>query len=366
MQPSGENVAVEQQSLALERAGVEVHRIYRYTDEAANRRTFPLTSALRIVGTWEADRIAIQVSECAPDAILIHNLFPGFGSSWLSRVASPVVSVLHNYRFACANGLLFRSGHPCELCINKGSWQAVQHKCYQGSRLASIPMAVTTAGGVRSSKQLEHSAFVVAQSERMYRFLHSQGLPLRKLLLIPGFVETTILSSPTSPRDVRFVFVGRPTPEKGLWELLRIWPKTFKLDIYGTKLATANEHPANIVFHGPIERHDLISRLHTYTGLIFPGLAREGAYPLVVREAMAAGLPILARSGTSAADLVEQSRAGFVYFNDSRLHLHQRIQSLLDHKDQLRVNALEFASRFLTEESWTTQMLALLRKTKNL
>ena len=28
-----------------------------------------------------------------------------------------VVQTLHNYRLACANGLMFRDGHPCEDCV---------------------------------------------------------------------------------------------------------------------------------------------------------------------------------------------------------------------------------------------------------
>jgi hypothetical protein len=42
-----------------------------------------------------------------------------------------VIQFVHNYRFACANGLYFRDGRVCQDCLGKRvPWPAVTHSCY--------------------------------------------------------------------------------------------------------------------------------------------------------------------------------------------------------------------------------------------
>ncbi len=76
----------------------------------------------------------------------LHNVYPLI-SPYVVRVAAragvPVVHTVHNYRHGCVNGLHLRDGHTCTDCIGtRLGLPAVQHGCYRGSRLQTVPMAI--------------------------------------------------------------------------------------------------------------------------------------------------------------------------------------------------------------------------------
>ena len=60
----------------------------------------------------------------------MHNLFPNFGTRWLKTWSGPLVTTLHNYRYACVNALLLRDNAWCT-------------ECPDGDRLAGCGMRAT-------------------------------------------------------------------------------------------------------------------------------------------------------------------------------------------------------------------------------
>ena len=351
-QPSGENVAVEQQIQALENAGVEIVPVFRRTDDEAQRRLYGVRSALRLATGWDGGRLNELIQRVRPDVVQVHNTLPNFGTRWLAGLEIPVVTTLHNFRYACANGLLFRDGHVCLDCPTRGSLQALRHRCYQDSFAASLPAAIATSGGVTGNRVLLASKVVVTQSRRVHEFMLDSGVPEGVLAYVPGFVERRS-GDPAPPPDApRFVFVGRLSPEKGLEELIRLWPSRFPLDVFGGE---AGSHPPSgdqIVFRGRLDRDELVPQLRGYTALVFPGLVWEGAYPLVVREALEAGVPVVAREGSGAADLVVESGAGIVYAGGDDASLDRALEEVTLRNEELRSAARRFFEASLTEEQW--------------
>jgi glycosyltransferase involved in cell wall biosynthesis len=120
---------------------------------------------------------------------------------------------------------------------------------------------------------------------------------------------------------VRVLFVGRLESEKGVLTLLDAWaavPRPSELTIVGTgslrprlaeRVATSAMCPVKVLGHQG--RDDLADRYAGADIFVFPSVSDP--WGLVMNEAMAAGLPVVASSAAGAvADLVEDGRNGFV------------------------------------------------------
>jgi len=358
--PSGENIAVRQQIDALRNAGIEVHEIFRYTDELSRKPLYKLRTAVKVATGFDEISLTPIIAQIDPDLIQVHNLHPNFGTRWISNARVPIVTTLHNFRASCANGLLFRDGNLCLECPTSGSKAAFFHGCFQESRIASLPIAISTRGGAEENPLLKHSKFIIAQSPKVHNFMIEQGIPSKKLKLIPGFVEQSHTTPSPCKYPARFVFVGRATPEKGLRELLDIWPSGYQLDVFGaTRESTFRSiEKENVTFHGMQSREKIIEALPKYAALVFPGRVWEGAYPLVVREALEAALPIVALEGSSAADLIQTSGIGKTYQDRSDNGLLLALEDSINRSDELRKLAHAYFLNSLTESAWLAQTLA--------
>src|ERR671919_666044 len=151
-QPSGENRVVEQEVSLLRGAGNDVVLYERRSDDISGFSIIGKAAVPARVVWSPADRRRLGgvLAHRRPDVVHVHNTFPLISPSILSvcrEAGVPVVATLHNFRLACANGLLFRSGAPCEDCVGRNPWPGVVHGCYRGSRLATIPVAATISDG---------------------------------------------------------------------------------------------------------------------------------------------------------------------------------------------------------------------------
>src|SRR5690606_9993337 len=84
-----------------------------------------------------------------PDVVHVHNTLPLISPAVYyaaQATGAAVVQTVHNYRYACPNGLLFRNGQVCEDCVGKlVALPGVVHACYRGSRSATGVVAAMLA-----------------------------------------------------------------------------------------------------------------------------------------------------------------------------------------------------------------------------
>jgi glycosyltransferase involved in cell wall biosynthesis len=312
-QPSGENAVVLAQADALSQAGHEVALVARHTDESAAQPFFGIRSAVAVATGIGPDPTA-ELAEFEPDVVHVHNLFPNFGDRWVTRWPGPVVVTLHNYRTICANGLLFRDGAICTQCPDGDRWAGVRHGCYRGSRTATLPLALATVGGLSANRVLRAASRVIVPSDTARDVLVSAGLPRDGLRVIPaGIAPTGRLIPP--PAEERWVAIGRLSGEKGFGDLLRDWPDSVALDVIGAGPDSDRLRAAagpRVSLHGPLPHDELVARLPGYTGLVFPSKALE-TQGMAVVEALACGVPVIAREGSAGAGIAAQVSAGWTY-----------------------------------------------------
>jgi glycosyltransferase involved in cell wall biosynthesis len=231
-QPSGENQVVVAQVDALREAGHEVLLVARYTDRAIQERGYSVRAALGVATGFGPDPTA-DLRDFSPDVVHIHNLFPNFGTRWVSRWEGPLVATLHNYRPLCANGLLYRDGHNCTLCPEGDRLASMRYGCYRDSRIATLPLALRNARGPTYDAVVKRANGIIVLAERDKAVYQEYAMPLGEISIVPNFVTLVNGEVQPAPVNERWIMVGRLSAEKGFVELLQRWPRGVPLDIVG-------------------------------------------------------------------------------------------------------------------------------------
>lgn len=362
---SGENVLVESQISALERAGFEVKLFSQSTSELKGKCGYYLRAGVTATtGLFHSPMRGLKAFK--PDVIHVHNLFPNIGSRWLSRSIAPTVATLHNFRTICAAGTLYRSEGFCDDCQLKGSISAVRHRCYRDSKLASIPGAIVSSRP-ESNPVLQYSQVLIAGSNLAASTL-KRYLPKSigdKIEIIPSFVpENGTLRGEIKGLPERFwLFAGRISEEKGVLDLVRMWPEGQTLVIIGEgpldgKLRSAIQG-RSVVFLGGRQNHEVRMALSRSQGLVFPSKWLEQS-PVIYAEALCAGVPVVARRGNAVAEDVARQETGQVF--DDYEDLESTLLSTLANSGKYRRRARAVYLKFYSVDAWLEEIAHVYRR----
>lgn len=149
---------------------------------------------------------------------------------------------------------------------------------------------------------------------------------------------------------LRFVYLGRISPAKGLHILLEaladLESKNWSLAIYGyveeesylekcRELAKKNRD--KISWKGILAPEEVIQVLQQYDALIFPSLIQE-MVGLVVMEAFAAKIPVIGSSAKGIAEQIKDGETGFLFENGNSTALRNILSRVI--KNPLLLKAL--------------------------
>lgn len=312
--PSGENVVVRAQAEALTAAGHEVTLVSQSNDERRRRPSYRLEAAVTTVTGVGPDPTPALLA-ARPDVVHVHNLFPNFGTRWLDRWSGPLVATLHNFRPLCAAGTLLREGRRCLDCLGD-PWAGLRNACFQGSRVATLPLAVAGRRGGPAHPVVRRADRLVAISRRAVDEYAAAGVDPDRFAVVPNAVPDLGAPVAQPPAEPRWLFLGRLSAEKGVRELLDRWPVGAALDVVGDgelgdELRARPQQPGVRLLGGRTNA-EVRALLPGYTGLVLPSLWPEAGPPLTYVEALAAGVPTVAWAGNGAADDVAAHGTGAV------------------------------------------------------
>lgn len=367
-EPGGEDEVFEQEAAMLGKAG---HEVYRFT---LDNRTINEMSRLATVRTtlWNAEssrKLRDVLVRNRPDVVHFHNTFPVMSPSahrTAKAAGKPVIQTLHNYRFVCANGLLFRDGVPCEDCLGKKfRWPGVVHGCYRESRAAS---AVATGWQIVQQWKKDGCGSIdryVALSHFARTRLIAGGVPEAKIDIKPNFLNTDPGVGDGSGGYA--LFVGRLTRGKGVETLIRAWTK-HRLPV-----------PLKIAGDGPLSREvrvlvaeiphvellgwqpkaEVLNLMKAARFLVFPSQFYENL-PMTLVEAYATGLPVIASGHGSMIELVEPEETGVFFEPGNCDDLAAQVERLARDSDQhaqMRRHARSaFEDKYSTEANYPKLM----------
>ena len=364
---SGENIVVQGQIAALKNKGHAVELFARYTDREEQRRTYGLRSTLRVI-TGYGFNFKRELKHFDPDLILVHNLFPNISTRWLERVKVNRIVFLHNFRPWCSNGFMLRNGKSCQKCLRNPLWGSF-YRCANGSFARSL---VQSFGQVfnYNLKRLEKSGAKIVAVSKYSQNKISEFSNLRDVGVLSNFISFKGNSDLSGSDDQgfpnkKFVWAGRISTEKGLADLLDIWPTAYSLDIFGTgpDLAGLKEihgGKTNISFKGSINNDKLMAELPKYTGFVNSSTWSEFA-PMSIIEALSIGLPIVFPNGISLGELLTNFNAGEAFVLRDSESLRKSLERLSDLKEHekyvesaLRLFTIEFSF-----EGWYEKLLSI-------
>jgi glycosyltransferase involved in cell wall biosynthesis len=350
-------MVVEEQSELLAEAGHEVRIFRRDSDDHIGGKTYPLRSAVTTLTGFGPSPLK-EIEDFKPDIVHIHNLFPNFGTNWLQDLQVPFVSTLHNYRPLCANGLLFRDGAVCMDCPSGRPMSAVKHRCFHESRFATMPLAMRNARGLERNPVFNRSAALIFLNHHAAGQFKRFGAPPNRIHVIPNGLRVAQPASTESLQEKWFT-AGRLDEAKGIAQLVACWPESEMIDVAGEGPERSRieemRHPG-VHLLGDLARHALIAKLATYKGVLIPALSPE-MQPTIAIEAIALGVPVIARRGNAAADLVEATGIGATY--STKAELCQALEQVALYRTRYSQQAQMIFKENFTPEVWLGRILTL-------
>jgi glycosyltransferase involved in cell wall biosynthesis len=265
-----------------------------------------------------AKRVDAAIQAFRPDVVHVHNTFVLASPSvfWAARRrAVPAVHTLHNYRLVCPVATCFRDGHPCTDCVSQPiAAPGVVHACVRDSRAQSAVVATTLATHRAIGTWRHRIERYVALTQFQRSLLVKGGLPARRIVVVPNFLEP----DPGAPRRERLglLYVGRVAPEKGIGTL------TAAAELGGQVIRIAGDGPEmdivraaaaskSVIALGRLSAEDAHAEIASAAALVVPSLWFEG-FPMVVLEAYASGTPVIASRIGSLTEIVEDGKTGLL------------------------------------------------------
>jgi len=339
----GEDAVFERETELLERHGHKVVRHIVHNDVIGDRKSF----LVALQATWNRQAYADLrkvIRSLHPDVVHIHNFFPLISPAVYFAAhaeGASVIQTLHNYRLLCPNGLLFRSEQVCESCLTRlVKWPSVHYACYRGSAFASGAVALMDAVHLGLRTWHRRTDALIALSEFSKRKFIEGGLPEHLLFVKPNFVD---LADPecgvaTPYKREGALYVGRLSGEKGVRFLVKAWDNVrAPLRVIGTG-PLASELRARAVAHvsflQQVPAEDVYKEMRTALFLVFPSLCYENM-SLVLVEAFAMGLPVIASNIGGISEIVENGRSGILFAPGNRRDFQDAVNWAFAHPDEM-------------------------------
>ncbi len=341
-QYGGEDSVVKAETELLQSHGDEVVLYGRHNDEIKNFNV--LQKALffpQSIYSWKtSSEIDDVVRRVKPDVAFIHNVYPLISPSVyyaLHAVGVPSLQVLHNFRPFCPNGLFYTQDKVCEACKGGNYLNAVKNRCFRGS-VALSSLYGLTLGLNRLAGMIDKISGFICLTEFFRIKMREVGIPESKLFVRPNFVRAPALPA-NQPSGSYALFMGRLSPEKGLWTLIHAFEKLpgIQLKILGTgpmeqdlRDYIANKGIPNVEMLGFKSGTEKMEILRNAFCLVLPSEWYEN-FPVTALEGFMAAKPVVASRMGGLPYIVEEGKSGFLFEAGNSAELAQRIQYLAEH-----------------------------------
>ena len=347
-QPSGENKVVDQEVALLRSAGHRVEVFERRSDDIA-ARSLPSKAALPLLVPWNPAvrrELATRLRAGRPDVVHIHNVFPLLSPAVLAACADagvPAVATLHNYTQICPPGTLQRDGGPCTECVGATPLPAVRHGCYRGSRLATVPLAVSLSANRRRWWTGVERFLCISAAQR--DVLVRAGMPAERLAVKHNFVPEPGVRRTGSGEHL--LYLGRLAEAKGVRLLMAAWDELAAAGGVGVPLVIAGTGPLedevtawaagrnDVRYVGLYDTDRCRRAIARAVAVVAPSTWLE-AFGLVAVEAMAAGVPVVAAGHGAFTELVEDGGTGLLHRPGDAASLASRIRRITSEGDRNR------------------------------
>ncbi len=326
------------------------------------------------------------IIEYKPDLIHFHELAGGYGITLnhvltAKKTDAKVIFTFHLAGYTCkTNTLIYNEEMFCDGKINikKCSGCYLQSKGYKKvetilnpiSQLLYVANINTTTWNnkigtglgtsflIKKQKKefdllIDHCDKVIVLTKWYEKILLLNEVSSEKIEFIPQGLpqEFKIKCKETSTnikKPVRIIFLGRVSYLKGLHliveALLQLPPNNIILDIYGQEDGTDYQQKLkqksllcrNITWRGKLEPKEVLNTMQQYDVLCLCSTFSEMS-PLVIQEAFAAGIPVLASDVYGNAEQIRHNENGWLFKFKDVDSLKLQIQQLIENPSLIEV-----------------------------
>lgn len=224
-------------------------------------------------------------------------------------------------------------------------WQSVMSEEYarHGKEAASFNSLFSSAMVRRMKKEYEEAEFIVVPSTSAERSFTGRGVPESKMIRIPFGVDVSLFRPANSleASPFRVLFAGRLELLKGVHYLLQAWSElklpNAELWLIGSVLPEIRPFLARygsprIRVIGEVPRSGMPEYYRQAHALVFPTL--NDGFGLVMLEAMASALPVIATQNSGGPDAIEDGVSGFIIPIRDVEAIKEKIHRLHAHRDE--------------------------------
>jgi glycosyltransferase involved in cell wall biosynthesis len=371
-QAGGEDVVFEQERRLLEDHGNLVVTYTRSNHELeAFRLLQRLSIAQRMISSGDSKReIAAVLRIEKPDLVHVHNTFLMISPSVYEACREarvPVLQTLHNYRLCCPAASLFRDGHICNECGERGLWRGIRHGCYRDSHAMTAAVALMLqVHRMRRTWDDSVTAFLALTNFARQKYVEA-GLPAEKIHVKPNFVAPDPGERDTPGSYA--LFAGRLSPEKGVASLVAAWEclrSPIPLLVVGdgplrAKLETecANRGLRQVTFKGQLSLNETRQVIKHAAFLIVPSIWYE-TFSLNIAEAFACGTPVICSNLGAMRENVADHRTGLHFAPGDVADMAEKVEWAWDHPRELAAMGREarrvYEIRYTPQENYSQLM----------
>jgi glycosyltransferase involved in cell wall biosynthesis len=272
-------------------------------------------------GIWNrAARMALRdmlVELSGPDSLVhVHQWTKFFSPSVFAAIFDsglPLVVTLHDYFLSCPTGLMYRFDQKRPCALTPLSTACMLAPCDPKSRAHK---AIRVLRGLAVKKTLQGRSFAALHVSDVGRESIGRFLPEgASQFVVENPIECQDHGLRAEPVSPKLVYCGRLTEEKGVLLVAKAAreaqvPSLFIGEGPMREAVLAIDPEAEIT--GWMERDAVRRRIaKDALALVAPSLWPETG-PMVVAEALASGVPVIASVRAGAAGRVEHGRTGFV------------------------------------------------------
>lgn len=303
--PSGEEHAAAELEALLAEHGHIVNRFRRSSAEIAGSRAGMVKSFFTGINNPAAARqLDRKIREFRPDAAIVQNLYPLLSPAIfrpLRRHGVHVAMRCPNYRLFCPTGLaLDPQGRVCERCFPSAisSLNCVRFNC-EHSMMKSAGYAMRNMAARLSRRIVNGVDKFIVQSEFQRDVFMRQGIPGKKIVVVPGISPHLDLDEKRSPGE--FVsFVGRVSAEKGIYDFIEAAKMNPEIPFrvagnLDSAFKMPDPLPDNLQFVGFLKGRDLDEFYLDSRIVVVPSKWYEG-FPNVIVRGMLHERPVITSS----------------------------------------------------------------------
>lgn len=341
--PGGEDTVVANEKKMLEDNGHKVFMYTRHNDEIKERGILgKLKLPFESIYSFKTKReVKKLIRENNIDIVHVHNTLSLVSPSVYYAALSckvPIVQTIHNFRLICPGATLYRNGHICEDCIEKGLKCAVKNSCYRNSKLQTLICTINLS--IHRFFNIYNKINYICLTEfNKEKLLSVNQINNNKVFIKPNFMKTKGDIIPYNKRKKQIVFAGRLDKLKGIDILLEAWKEvdsSLELIICGTgpmeefcKDFIQKNKFSNIKMTGFIKNDEVKQIIANSIALVLPTQWYEG-FPMAIVEAYAVGTPVIGSAIGNVNNLIIDGVTGIKFEYNKPSELAKAIKKIND------------------------------------